>query len=434
MKKNFDRATHERVLAARQEGKTLKEISSETGVCLTLVKKWLKEAAAKNDEGIQVRRYYTPEERDKILAEYAENHSPKEICAKYNIVKSTLFRWKRQKKVIATSQAGTVYTAGNLHKMKRELISLQRTNEIIRQCRCTASATNEEKVEEVKRLKKKFSVRSICRVLNLSHTTFYRLSLENKRKTVYEIFDDTLRAAIETEFFDSGERLGAAMISVKLKERGYPVSKKHVRRLMREMNLVCKQNRSRVFNSTHRKYKYRRNRLQRNFTQDTPNKFWVSDITYARVNDEFYGVCVVIDLFSRKVLSYGISPEMKTDLVRTTFLKAFEARNRPEGLTFHSDQGCQYTAYEFRKLLRELGVRQSLSNPGTPHDNAVAEAFFSILKREELSHNWYNSAEDLDKTIREYIEFFNSKRPHRKLNLQTPDQCEREYWERHSNN
>ena len=88
MKKKFDRATVERVLAARQEGKTLKEISSETGVCLTVVKKWLKEAAAKNDEGIQIRRYYTQAERKKILTEYAENHSTKAICAKYKIAKA----------------------------------------------------------------------------------------------------------------------------------------------------------------------------------------------------------------------------------------------------------------------------------------------------------------------------------------------------------
>ena len=119
---------------------------------------------------------------------------------------------------------------------------------------------------------------------------------------------------------------------------------------------------------------------------------------------------------------------MDTDLVKKTFLRAFECRNHPEGLTFHSDQGTQYTAFEFRKILREFGVRQSLSNPGTPHDNAVAEAFFSILKREELSHNWYNTAEELENTIGEYVDFFNSKRPHRKLKLQTPDHFEQEYW------
>ena len=254
------------------------------------------------------------------------------------------------------------------------------------------------------------------------------VGLEQKKKTQYEKTDDMLRAIIQTEFLDSGERFGAPMIKVKINDRGIAVSIAHIQRLMREMDLVPKQNRSRVFNSTHRQYRYRRNRLQRRFTQDVPNKFWISDITYARVRDEFYAVCVVMDLFSRKVLSYGISPEMNTDLVRTTFLKAFESRNRPKGLTFHSDQGSQYTAYAFRKLLRDLGVRQSLSNPGTPHDNAVMESFFGTLKREELSHNWYNTPEELDKTICEYIEYYNLKRPHRKLKLQTPDQFERNYW------
>ena len=176
--KKFDRATHERVLAARQEGKTLKEISTETGVCLTLVKNWLKDAAGQKKTGIQVRKHYTQEEREKILAEYAENHSPKKICAKHHIRKNTLFGWKKQKRVIATSHAGTVYTADQLNKMNRNLKSLQLENEIIRSCRCTASASVEEKVEEVKRLLNLFPVRSLCRVLNLSHATSYRLSSE----------------------------------------------------------------------------------------------------------------------------------------------------------------------------------------------------------------------------------------------------------------
>ena len=428
MKKTFDKATHEHVLEARRQGKKLNEIVAETGVSRSTVKLWLKQAAEKHVEGIRIQKRYTEDQRKAILAEYEKRRSIKAICAKYKIAKDTLRKWKSQSAVIATSQAGTVYTAGQLNKMNRDLKTLQLENEIIRSCRCTASASIEDKVEEVKRLQNLFTVHSLCHVLDLSRATFYRVSLGRKEKTFYEKTDDMLRPYIQIEFTDSGERFGASMIKVKLNDRGLKVSKEHIRRLMREMSLVPKQNRSRVFNSTHRQYKYRRNRLQRNFTQDAPNKFWVSDITYARVNDEFYAICVVLDLFSRKVLSYGISPEMNTDLVKKTFLKAFEARNRPEGLTFHSDQGTQYTAYEFRKMLRDLGVRQSLSNPGTPHDNAVMESFFSALKREELSHNWYNSAEDLDNTIREYIEFYNLKRPHQKLKLQTPDQFERNYW------
>ena len=428
MKTKFDDSVRESVFEARRQGKTLREISSAAGVSMTTVKKWLADAAEQQISGIRIRRYFSADEQKMILAEYANTHSINSICNKYGIAKRTLLRWKDREAIIATGTSGITYTARQLYNMQRELESLRLENRIIRLCHCTASAPIREKVEEVKRLQPQFSVRALCRVLNLSKATFYRACLSRKEKTQYEKNDDALRSIIQTEFFDSGERFGAAMLKVKLNERGIHISKMHIQRLMKEMNLVCKQNRPRCFNSTHRKYKFRRNHLQRNFTQEAPNKFWVSDITYARVRDEFYAVCVVIDLFSRKVLSFGISPEMDTDLVRKTFLRAFEFRNHPEGLTFHSDQGTQYTAFVFRKILREFGVRQSLSNPGTPHDNAVAEAFFSILKREELSHNWYNSVEELENTVGEYVDFYNSKRPHRKLKLQTPDQFEQDYW------
>lgn len=375
-----------------------------------------------------MKRKYSDEERPKIIAEYKACRSPKIICAKYHIVKSTLFNWSRAAKIVERP-IGKNYTAGEIYKMERELRTLRIENEIFRSCKCSVTSSIDEKVETVTRMQGQYSIFSLCQALDLSRATYYRVSLNQKKKTQYEENDDYLRPLVQTEFSDSGERFGAAMIKVKLNNQGIKVSKEHIQRLMKEMNLICKQNRARCFNSTHRKYKYRRNRLQRNFTQAEPNKFWVSDITYARVNYEFYAVCVVIDLFSRKVLSYGISPEMDMELVFNTFSKAFESRKRPEGVTFHSDQGSQYTAYRFRKMLQDFGVRQSLSNPGTPHDNAVVEAFFSILKREELSHNWYNTPESLNETVWEYIEFFNSHRPHKKLKLQTPDQFERTYWE-----
>ena len=116
---------------------------------------------------------------------------------------------------------------------------------------------------------------------------------------------------------------------------------------------------------------YRRNRVQQNF-----NLLWVSDVTYAWVNQDFYAICIVTDVFSRKVLSYKISDKNDTTLVLTAFKTAFAARNNLQGVTFHSDQGLQYSSYKFRKHLRDCGVIQSFSNPGTPYDNAVAESFF----------------------------------------------------------
>ena len=83
--------------------------------------------------------------------------------------------------------------------------------------------------------------------------------------------------------------------------------------------------------------------------------------------------------------------------------------------------------------LREHGVTQSFSNPGTPHDNAVAEAFFSIMKREEISHNFYHSAEELEKTVDDFIVFYNSMRPHQKLHNLSPDQFERSLFAKGTN-
>ena len=173
---------------------------------------------------------------------------------------------------------------------------------------------------------------------------------------------------------------------------------------------------------------YRRNRVHQDFTRTAPNQLWVSDVTYARVNADFYAICVIIDIFSRKVLAHKISRQNNTTLVLAAFQDAFEKRGNPQNLMFHSDQGLQYTAYRFRKYLRDHNVKQSFSNPGTPYDNAVAESFFSIMKREELSHNYYHSEEELSATVAEYIDFFNRQRPHHKMGDLTPDEIEKRYY------
>jgi transposase InsO family protein len=146
-------------------------------------------------------------------------------------------------------------------------------------------------------------------------------------------------------------------------------------------------------------------------------------------NSDCY-VCIIIELFSRKVLAFGVSHKSNTDLTLSTFQRAFEERGRPDGLIFHADQGSSYTSHRIRKYLRDNGVKQSFSNPGTPYDNAVAEGFFSIMKRESLSHKWYQSKEELEGDVTEFISFFNSFRTLRRLGHKTPDEYEMEYFEK----
>ena len=121
--------------------------------------------------------------------------------------------------------------------------------------------------------------------------------------------------------------------------------------------------------------------VKRFFKTYAPNQIWVSDITQFMVKGIYYYICVVIDLFSRKVIAYNVSTCSSTRLVSSTFKKAFSARGCPESLIFHSDQGSQYTSRTFRSLLANNNVIQSFSNPGTPTDNAVAESFFANLKK-----------------------------------------------------
>ena len=172
------------------------------------------------------------------------------------------------------------------------------------------------------------------------------------------------------------------------------------------------------------------NHLNQEFNQKAPNLVWTSDFTYIKVSGKWYYLCIVMDLFSRKVISWNISSKPDVDLVMTAFKKAYEKRNAPYGLMFHSDRGSQYTAFAFRQLLDSLNIVQSFSKKGYPFDNACCECFFKYLKKEEVTRRTYHSLEELQLSIFEYIEgYYNSKRPHGTLGILTPNQKEDLYWE-----
>lgn len=172
------------------------------------------------------------------------------------------------------------------------------------------------------------------------------------------------------------------------------------------------------------------NKLQQRFDQKAPNLVWVSDITYLKAAGRWYYLCVIIDLFSRKVIAWDISSNINADLTIAVFKKAYAKRNSPQGLMFHSDQGTQYTAFEFRKLLDSSNTVQSFSKKGYPFDNAVAECFFKYLKLEETNRRTYKTLLELRLSIFQYIEgYYNSKRPHGTLDYLTPNEKERLYYE-----
>ena len=169
----------------------------------------------------------------------------------------------------------------------------------------------------------------------------------------------------------------------------------------------------------------KRNLLNQNFNVDAPNRVWVGDITQFWWDGKRFYICVVLDLFSRKIVAYKVSKNCSSKLVTATLRYAYENRGRPQNLIFHSDRGAQYTSAGYVNLLRSLGITQSFSRSGSPYDNAVIESFFNLLKKEELHRRVYRSEQEFLRCVDEYISFYNSSRPHRYNNYKSPDSTEK---------
>lgn len=127
------------------------------------------------------------------------------------------------------------------------------------------------------------------------------------------------------------------------------------------------------------------NRLEQKFEAAAPDQVWVTDITYIKTHEGWLSLCVVIDLFSRRVVGWSAQSRMTTDLALQALLMAVW-RRKPAGrvMMVHSDQGSQLTSREWQTFLRQHNLEPSMSRRGNCHDNAVAESFFQLLKRERI--------------------------------------------------
>ncbi len=213
-----------------------------------------------------------------------------------------------------------------------------------------------------------------------------------------------------------------------MKAEGIKVSELKVYELMKVLNIKPKLRKKRTFIQQEGKFKYLKNKLNRDFNPHTPNVSWVSDTTKLYVGKALFTLCVILDLFSRKVIAYRLSSQENTQLIINTFKDAFESRNNPKNLLFHSDRGYIYTSQEFRMFLHSLKVDQSFSKKGNPYDNAVIESFFACMKKEELNSHDFEYYDELKECVDKYIGFYNNYRPHGTLNNKTPNQFEDEYW------
>lgn len=264
-----------------------------------------------------------------------------------------------------------------------------------------------------------YSVHELCEALGVARGTFYNHIFRRADRSERDKEQAQLTLMVKQIFDDSEQRYGAEKIRITLADSGIHVGRKRIAAIMQELGLYSI--RIDAKKEFKRKQKYaKQNLLKREFSASHPNQIWISDITYFKVKDYWVYLCIILDLYSRRVIGWRVSRHMSTNLITATFKATFQERGQPQSLTFHSDRGKQYVSKAFTKLLQQCGVKQSFSATARPIDNAVAETFFATFKREEAYRREYTSEQHFRRSVQEYIRFYNEVRPHQTLNYKTP--------------
>ncbi|MBC5729550.1 IS3 family transposase [Pseudoflavonifractor hominis] len=368
---------------------------------------------------------YDEKEKRTLVSLYYNGKSVTEICQDHQIPRSTFYSWIQAYRPVESKDSSRTITPKDFDTLLRRCGKQEQIIAVLKSIPAITNATTQEKLAVLEPLYGQFSVHVLCKALDVPRGTFYNHIKRNKRdNSSYAKHREELRTAIQEIFEESRQTFGSERICAVLHERGYRAGTTLVRELMTEMGLSSVSTTSKRQWKKSNSYERKANILQRQFHVDAPNCIWISDVTCMKLKDRYYYLCAIVDLYSRKVIAHKVSTRNSTQLITATLRMAYDSRMPGENLIFHSDQGSQYTSHAFRQLLKKLKITQSFSNAGTPHDNAVMESFFAMFKKEEFYRSTYRSEAELRKKIDEYIAFYNQKRPHTTLNLQTPEQYE----------
>jgi len=265
----------------------------------------------------------------------------------------------------------------------------------------------------IERCREAYPVRMMCRLLGVSPSGFYdatgRVPSSRDRDNA-RLLEEVRQLHAESD----GVR-GSPRITDELRYRGETCGRNRIARLMRLNGLrgIPQRRQWRSKPSTTRPTEVT-NHLERDFTADAPNRKWVTDITYIRTAERWLYLCVVVDLYGGGVVGWSMSHRQERQLVLQAVLMALWQRDDHHPVILHSDRGCQFTSDEYQRFLKGHNLVCSMSAVGSCADNAPAEGFFGMLKRERVNRRCYQSHAEARADVFDYIErFYNPARERR---------------------
>ncbi|WP_339428177.1 IS3 family transposase [Pseudomonas sp. RA_105y_Pfl1_P41] len=350
-----------------------------------------------------------------------------DVAARLGVSTHSLDAWiKRYSKPQAERQQDDDQHA-ELRRLRAELKRVTEERDNLKKGRRVLCQGVRLKYAFIKQRAGDYSIRRLCLTLKVHPSGYYAWLSEPQSARAKD--DQRLLGLIKHSWLESGGVYGYRKIHDDLREVGEDCGRHRVARLMRLEGLRSQTGYRR------RPGKYggkpavaSPNLLKRQFDVVEPNKVWVTDITYIRTYEGWLYLAVVLDLFSRQVVGWSMKSQMTSDLAIDALLMAVWRRKPKQEVMVHSDQGSQYSSSDWRSFLKANNLVASMSRRGNCYDNAVAESFFQLLKRERIKRKIYSTREDARSDVFDYIEmFYNAKRRHGFNNQLSPVEFEKRY-------
>jgi putative transposase len=272
-----------------------------------------------------------------------------------------------------------------------------------------------------------YRLEKMCYVMEVSRSGYYKWlgRPESERERQHKEWTQQVK-----EVYDENRQVyGSPKVTQRLNQKGITVSQRTVTRIMKENGIRSKtvKKYKATTNSKH-SLPVQENVMNQEFTASKPNEKWVTDITYIPTVEGWLYLASVMDLYSRKIVGWHMSDRMTKELVLQALKQAHGRQHPDPGLLHHSDRGSQYASHDYQKQLQTYEMNGSMSRKGNCYDNACIESFHSVLKKELIYLNKYETREEAKSSIFEYIEvFYNNQRIHSSIGYNTPSDYERMY-------
>ena len=306
--------------------------------------------------------------KKKIVKEYINGTSVQNLSTQYGVSRGSIYNWIElydTRKSQTTQENNTTMNQRDYLRLQDKYNRAKKINEILYKANCSLDSPTAIKVAEIKRLSNEYSRSILCEALKISKSSYY-IAADDNHETTYSQKREKMTPLIIKKFNESNQTLGAAKIAALLRTDGYEISNKLVADIMRIEGLFSMRGgaKKRYQQSISKK----ENMVKQQFTVSRPNEIWVSDVTEFVCKKHKYYLCVILDLYARKVVAYRISNKNSTNLTKGTFKKAYEIRKPDKGLIIHTDRGCNFTSKSYYNYLTSLGDIHSFSRRGVPYD------------------------------------------------------------------